>query len=124
MNKGSERRKAYRKAVRVEVQVGLEKAHGLVYFDTSDLSKTGTFLVSDLLLEVGERMTLTFHLPGYRLPFSVRARVVRVNTEPRKRDTDPAPGMGIEFTSMAKEDEAKLERFIHDNSHTPAHRHK
>jgi len=53
---GQERRSAYRKPMKVEVQVGLEKAHGLVYFDTADISKTGAFLVSDLLIDVGERM--------------------------------------------------------------------
>lgn len=109
---GQERRRAYRKPVKVEVQVGLERAHGLVYFDTSDISSGGAFLVSDLLLDVGERMNLALHLPGEKLPVAVKARVVRVNSEPRKRPNDPSPGMGIEFTVISKDDEPKLERFL------------
>ena len=116
---GQERRREYRKPIKVEVRVGLEKARGLVYFDTNDLSKSGAFLVSDLLLEIGERMNLTLHIPGEKLPIAAKARVVRVNSEPRKRPGDPPPGMGIEFVQIAKEDEPKLERFLHASA--PAH---
>ena len=121
MTKGEgERRRAHRKPVKVEVQVGIEKAHGLVYFDTSDISRSGAFLVSDLLLDVGERLMLTLHVPGRNPPITAKARIVRVNADPRKRPADPPPGMGIEFISMASEDEATLDRFLHAASHAGA----
>ena len=116
---GQERRRAHRKPLKVEVQVGLDRAHGLVYFDTSDISQSGTFLVSDLLLDIGERMALTIHIPGEKLPVSVKARVVRVNAEPRKKKDDPPPGMGIEFVQITREDETKLMRFLHGGAPAP-----
>ena len=116
---GQERRRANRKPLKVEVQVGLDRAHGLVYFDTNDISQNGTFLVSDLLLDIGERMALTIHIPGEKFPIAVKARVVRVNAEPRKKKDDPPPGMGIEFLDIERADEVKLSRFLHGNAPAP-----
>ncbi len=73
--------------------------------ELAEISATGAFVASDLLLPVGAAVELTFTIPG--LGDSVRAegRIVRV----QHRGTQP--GMGVLFERMTPDDRARLRTF-------------
>jgi hypothetical protein len=68
----------------------------------TDLSSDGAWLATDLPVEVGEQLVLTFRPPrwpaGVR-PVRLRAEVVRVSL-PRRRGDLRAAGMGIRFLGL------------------------
>lgn len=74
-----------------------------------DLSEGGAFLASDLLLEPGTRLELTFQLPGIDGPLTVAARVAWVRRFP---EPDETPGMGVEFVAMVEAHRAQLAGFL------------
>ena len=78
-----------------------------IAFDTAEVSSGGAFLPSELLLEVGERLSLTFTLPDGR---QVRAqgRVVRAS----RGNADEPSGIGVEFVEIAPDDRAAIERLL------------
>lgn len=69
---------------------------------TSDVSAEGMFLVSELLLEPGERVLITFAVPGTSHVVIADAEVVRVN------DTAGEAGMGLAFSRLPSIDERIL----------------
>jgi len=96
----------------VVVSDAANKVRGGIRFQSADVSTGGAFLRSDLLFEIGEVLTLQFHLgagPGGR---AVRAqgRVVRVSRDQTK---DQTPGMGIEFVDLSPDDRAAIEARLH-----------
>jgi hypothetical protein len=77
-----------------------------IRFASADVSTGGAFLRSELLLEIGELLTLEFDLPGGR-HVRARGRVVRVSSGSGPRDQHP--GMGVEFVDLAPEDHAAIQ---------------
>jgi c-di-GMP-binding flagellar brake protein YcgR len=100
----------------VVVSAGDGRNRSVVRFDAADVSGGGAFLRSELLLEVGEIVTLEFDLPGAR-HVRVRGRIVRVSRGEQEargpgeteRGRDRFPGMGVEFLDLAPEDRAAIE---------------
>jgi hypothetical protein len=92
-------RKAQRVAVEVPVTI-VGNPHGpprgalKVVFDTGDVSRSGAFLRSSSLLELGERVVLELQLGSKRI--RVTAKVVRI------QQTQPH-GMGVLFEDLASE---------------------
>ena len=72
-------RRYLRRSVRVSFRLrdANDPSVGDILFDAVDLSQGGAFLRSDLLLEVGETVDVTFGLPGEIRPIRARARVAR-----------------------------------------------
>jgi len=70
--------------------------------ETSDVSPEGLFLVSELLLEPGERVLITFAVPGTAHLLVADAEVVRVSSEPGDA------GMGLAFARLPSIDERIL----------------
>ncbi len=68
----------------------------------SQVSASGAFVESTLLLPIGAQLEVTFDLPGYQHPVSADARVVRV------QDGGLHPGMGIVFDRMPPRARAHL----------------
>jgi hypothetical protein len=95
-----ERRRSPRRPIRVEVKAGIASAEGEMVFETLDMSTTGAFLISDLLLDPGERMTVVIP-DGDRRDIAIDAVVVRVSLP--EHGGHSLSGMGIEFSRMAKE---------------------
>ncbi len=71
---------------------------------TDDLSEGGLFLRSDLLLEVGEDLTLEIHLPAGRVTVA-SGRVAWVT---RGSGRKSMAGMGIEFARLSSHDRRAL----------------
>ncbi len=60
----------------------------------SQVSASGAFVESTLLLPVGAQIEVIFDVPGYEHPVRADARVVRI------QDRGIRPGMGIVFDRM------------------------
>lgn len=104
----SELRRHVRKAVRVEFTCREESAAGELVFDSADVSAGGAFLVSDVLLELGDTLKLSFALPdGTKL--ACAARVAWVRRFPARGED---PGQGVEFTGLTEFDQRALETFL------------
>lgn len=73
-----------------------------VEVESVDLSPSGMFLLSDLLLSPGERVLVAFVVPGTLYRVLIDARVVRT-----AHDADGA-GMGLEFSRLPSVDEKIL----------------
>ena len=73
--------------------------------ELNEVSATGAFVASDLLLPVGAPVDLTFILPTGDRRITVRGRVVRVEERGLR------PGMGIEFDRMDADDRANLRAY-------------
>jgi len=73
---------------------------------SSDLSVGGMFVANDLLLQAGERVTVSFAVPGTSHVIIADARVARVSLDPRE------PGMGLEFRRLRSIDSTILRRAL------------
>jgi len=104
----SELRRDIRKAVRVEFVCHDESGAGELLFDSADLSTGGAFLVSDVLFEQGEVLSLSFVLPTGSTS-RCEARVAGVRRFPSQGQ---AAGMGVQFLGLAELDRRALEAFI------------
>jgi uncharacterized protein (TIGR02266 family) len=103
------KRRHERKPLRVVFHSDDAEGAGKLTFEGSDLSTGGTFLLTDLLLEKDERLTLELKLPDEERSLKVQARVAWVRRFPKDGE---AAGMGIEFLSMNPEERALLERYL------------
>jgi hypothetical protein len=72
--------------------------------EVAEVSATGTFVASDLLLPVGAALELIFEMPD-AAPIAVVGRVVRVQERGGRH------GMGIRFEHMHPEARASLREF-------------
>jgi uncharacterized protein (TIGR02266 family) len=104
---GSKQRRHPRLAVAVEVTVksASDTETGELVFHTLDLSAGGAFLRSDLLLEVGELLEVSFCVPGSDERISARARVAWAT---RQSGTKGEAGMALEFIDMSEAERARL----------------
>jgi Tfp pilus assembly protein PilZ len=105
-------RRHQRKSVAVEFRAEDSSGPGTLIFDAADISIGGAFLKSDLLLEPGEELGLTFTLPN-RPEIHTRARVAWVSRFPRKGQP---PGMGVEFLDLSQAEREVLEKFLFDRT--------
>ena len=107
------RRRYTRVPCRVTVSVTESESDGFLLFATANLSMGGTFLESDLLLEVGSLVRLAFRLPNSKNPTVVEGVVVRVADEDSLGRSQP--GMGLEFTRMDGISRRALEDYLKSN---------
>lgn len=108
------RRRSLRRAVRVEVEVGSECWDGTVPLIATDVSLHGLWLESDLPLETGSELWISFVPPHWPCskPFQVRARVERVGLMRRGADRGRS-GMGLAFLGLGADQVALLTRALH-----------
>ena len=104
---GMRRYKRYR--VEVEFWCRNESAIGELTLETGDVSVGGAFLKSEVLLDEGDRLEIEVPVSGRAAPIRAEARVAWVR---RFFEDGEPPGMGIEFMSISKEDQATLEKMI------------
>ena len=104
-------RRHERRAVAAEFRVhdSNDVNAGEITFDALDISESGAFLRSDLLLSEGEALDVSFHLPGRAEPIRAQARIAWAA---RHGEVKGAPGMGITFTSLGATDRRALADFI------------
>jgi uncharacterized protein (TIGR02266 family) len=104
-----ELRRYIRRAVKVEFRGKDTEGMGDLLFDSADLSAGGTFLKSDVLLELGDRLSLEFQIPETNQTVQAQCRVAWVRRFPTG---DEPAGMGIEFLTLADDDRKALSEFV------------
>jgi len=100
-----DKRRHARRTLSVEFRAGGMDGLGALELSGADLSAGGAFLVSDLLLEPGEMLSLEFEIAG-RGPVQAQARVAWVRRFP---GPEQPSGMGIEFVRLGRDERAALD---------------
>jgi hypothetical protein len=96
------RRRALRRAVALECAVHSPLWDGPAFYLATDLSPDGLWLNTDLTLEVGERLMLSFRpprWPDWCWPVMAFGEVVRVSLLRRRSDRNAA-GMAVRFEQI------------------------
>ena len=102
-----EARRAVRRLVDLECAVYSELWGEAIAHQVTDVSEDGLWIQSDLLLEIGTHVTLTFNPPDWEEPLYVAGRVQRVELQ-RKPGDGNAVGMGIEFEALRTDERRRL----------------
>jgi uncharacterized protein (TIGR02266 family) len=105
----ADHRRHTRKAISVEFKGTEASGVGELLFEAADLSAGGTFLKADLLLEQGERLWLSFKVPGMPRQMKAEGRVKWVRRFPEGGEPS---GMGVEFEQIGEDDRAVLSRYL------------
>ena len=104
------KRRHARRTLSVEFRAGGMDGLGSLELSGADVSAGGAFLVSDMLLEPGEMLSLEFEIGGRPGPVHAQARVAWVRRFPAAEQ--PA-GMGIEFLRLGRDERAALDAWVH-----------
>ena len=104
-----QQRRFKRKELQVDFRARHQSGAGQLLFESADVSAGGSFLKSDLLLEVGEALVVEFHLPEVPRAIRAQGRVAWVRRFPHE---DEPAGMGLEFLAMSEEDREILEESL------------
>ena len=98
-----------RRLVDLECAVYSELWGEAIAHHVTDVSEEGLWIQTDLLLEIGTDVTLTFYPPDWEEPLYVAGRVQRVELQRRPGDGS-AVGMGIEFEALRTDERRRLTR--------------
>jgi len=98
-----------RRLVDLECAVHSELWGEAITHRVTDVSEEGLWIQTDLLLEIGTEVTLTFYPPDWEEPLYVAGRVQRVELQRRPGDGS-AVGMGIEFEALRTDERRRLTR--------------
>jgi uncharacterized protein (TIGR02266 family) len=101
-------RREERAAVQARFSARDASGAGTLTFTSGDVSPGGAFLRSDLLLEQGEALSLSFEVPGEG-PVQSQARVAWVRRFP---EAGQQAGMGVEFVVIRDEARAAIARWL------------
>ena len=93
---GHTRRREMRRAKNADIEMISQYWDEPVDMVAADMSPSGIFISSDLLLEVGEPIVACFKLPGHKLEFQLFGEVVWI-AMPRRWSDFGLAGMGVEF---------------------------
>jgi uncharacterized protein (TIGR02266 family) len=105
-----ERRRASR--VPVAITVELRNERGFSLHVSSNLSAGGAFFGRSIPHPVGEKVKVTFALPGEAQSISCQGEVVSV---PDKKNF----GMGVRFLDLSAADRDRLDAFTHGQGESP-----
>jgi len=104
-----EARRAVRRLVDLECGVYSALWGEAISHRVTDVSEEGLWIESDLLLEIGTEVTLTFYPPDWEEPLYVAGRIQRVELQ-RRPGEDSAVGMGVEFEALRIDERRRLTR--------------
>ncbi len=93
-----------------DLPVVYRSAGGFLSEWATNISQGGIFINARKPLPVGTRVDVLVQLPGAPAPCALVGRVTRV-VEPAA-DATQAPGMGIEFTGIDREQRERIEAFV------------
>jgi len=108
-------RRHARHQLEAQIEVGDGHLGGELVFDSHNVSRGGLFLKSDLLLEVGDTVWVSFALPNTSIAIRTRGRVVWVNRNPDENDPTDRPGMGIQFLDLTEVEETALSAYLEES---------
>jgi len=104
-----EARRAVRRLVDLECEVYSALWGEAITHRVTDVSEEGLWIQTDLLLEIGTEVALTFYPPDWEEPLYVAGCVQRVELQ-RKKGDGRAVGMGIEFEALRTDERRRLTR--------------
>ena len=102
-----EARRAVRRLVDLECEVYSELWGEAIAHQATDVSEDGLWIRTQLLLEIGTEVTLTFYPPDWEEPLCVAGRVQRVQLRARPGEGS-AVGMGIAFEALRNDERRRL----------------
>ena len=102
-----EARTAVRRLVDLECDVYSELWGEAISHRAVEVSENGLWIQTELLLEVGNEVTLTFYPPDWDEPLCVAGRVRRVELRSRPGDANSV-GMGIAFEALRNDERRRL----------------
>ena len=108
-------RRHARHQLEAEIEVGDGHLGGELVFDSHNVSRGGLFLKSDLLLEVGDTVWVSFTLPNTSVAIRTRGKVAWVNRNPDENDPADRPGMGIKFLDLTEVEETALSAYLEES---------
>lgn len=88
--------------------LSLNDTEGDIVFDVKDISEGGAFIYSNLLFEEGQKVSLTFTLPGGHV---VKTDAVIIRSE-KNDDNNRLPGMAVRFTTISRADSQAINDFV------------
>jgi len=104
-----EARRTVRRLVDLECAVYSELWGEAISHRVTDVSEEGLWIHTDLLLEIGTNVTLTFYPPDWEDPLYVAGRIQRVELRRRSGD-EVAVGMGVQFEALRTDERRRLTR--------------
>ena len=102
-----ESRGAVRRLIDLECGIYSDVWDDVILHRVTDVSEDGLWVETELLLEVGSEVTLTFYPPDWEEPLCVAGRVRRVELE-RGPGQLTSIGMGIAFDALRNEERRQL----------------
>ena len=98
----------------LEVEVALQSPDGSYAAVTKNIGAGGLFVATDQLRRVGDRLGLTFTLPGSDAPLSVESEVRWIRPRPAPERPERAQGMGVRFVALSVEALETIEQFLRE----------
>ena len=105
----------YPLSVEFKLSDSTDPVHGEILFDTVNVSAGGAFLRSDLLMDIGAKVDVTFSVPGQDSSFTTTAVVAWVT---RGKSGRREAGMGVEFTGLDEKAKAMIDDLIQKTQET------
>ena len=105
----TDKRRHARRTLAVEFRTRETDGRGALELSGADLSAGGAFLVSEVLLEPGDTLSLEFLIPGRPAALRAEARVAWVRRFP---SPEQAAGMGVEFVRLGAEERRALDALV------------
>ena len=102
-----EARRAVRRLEDLECEVYSELWGEAITHRATDVSEDGLWIQTDLLLEIGNEVTLTFYPPDWDEPLCVAGQVQRVQLRARPGEGSTV-GMGIAFEALRNDERRRL----------------
>jgi uncharacterized protein (TIGR02266 family) len=97
----------------VEVNVDLVSSEDRYAAVTKNLGSGGVFVASQRVLQVGDRVKLSFSLPGVADPINVEA-AVRWIRPPAPSERAQDGGMGMQFVNLSLDTSIIIQRFLRE----------
>jgi uncharacterized protein (TIGR02266 family) len=98
----------------VEFDVALHSPDGSYAGVTKNIGAGGLFVATDRLRRVGERVGLTFTLPGNDAPLSVDSEVRWIRPRAVPERPGRVPGMGVRFVGLSVAALDLIEQFLRE----------
>ena|SRR5204863_9160689 len=98
--------------VDLELPVDLRTNEGSIAASTKNIGRGGVFVATERPHRVGERLALTFTLPGSTDPISVQSEVRWTRESASSEEGDRVAGMGLRFVHPAIFASASIEEFL------------
>jgi uncharacterized protein (TIGR02266 family) len=97
----------------LEVTVDLESDHNFYTGLTQNISAGGLFIATHQLRRIGDRLKITFSLPGTSAPLTVETEVRWIRENSSLHRVDGTTGMGVRFIDLSAEATHMIQGFLH-----------